>query len=143
MYYILFSIIPLLLKYLHYTVEMNIINFIVQRILYKELWNILTYINMELSLKVSMEKRLWKYFSLLLKHPKTHCSVSLCKGSRILFSHMLSGRAVSVGTSISVFSYFYLITHSLIDWSSSLSSKLNSRKCFSLLGDHPVWLLEK
>lgn len=72
MYCILFSVMPLLLKYLQYTVEMNIINFIVQRILYKELWNILTYMNMELSLKVSVEKRLWRVIFLSYSNTQGH-----------------------------------------------------------------------
>lgn len=70
---------------------------------------------MELSLKVSMEKRLWRVFFSPTQTPKDTLFCELMQRKSNSLSHMLSGRAVSVGTSISVFSYFYLITHSLID----------------------------
>lgn len=66
--------------------------------------------NIELSFKVS-GKKMWRrvVFS-PTQTPKDKLFYKLMLGSQFLFSCMLSRQAISAGTSVSVFPYFYLIT---------------------------------
>lgn len=71
--------------------------------------------NLELRFKVLEEKMLRKAVFSLTQTPKDRLFRKLVPRKSKSFSHTLGRQAMSAGTSISVFSYFYLITHSLID----------------------------